>query len=91
MTVEITPQGNARRIAQELLAVAEAMPQFTVNDVKTTTSGPLGLAFIVPDELHEAWSAANLRAEEATTETSTEPDATPRRRGGRKASETPKE
>lgn len=89
MTVEITPQGNATQIAQELLAVAEAHPDFTINDVKTTTSGPLGLAFIVPDELHEAWSSANLRAEAAAGETDT--DAAPRRRGARKATETPKE
>lgn len=91
MTVEITPQGNATRIAQELLAVAEAHPDFTINDVKTTTSGPLGLAFVVPDELHEAWSAANLRAEEAPVDGDTDTDAAPRRRGGRKAAETPKE
>lgn len=89
MTVEITPQGNATRIAQELLAVAEALPQFTVNDVKTTTSGPLGFAFVVPDELHEAWSQANLRAEEAADTTDT--DAAPRRRGRARATETPKE
>jgi hypothetical protein len=89
MTVEITPQGNAARIAQELLAVAEAHPDFTINDVKTTTSGPLGLAFVVPDELHEAWSSANLRVEEAAGDTDT--DVTPRRRAGRKATETPKE
>lgn len=88
MTVEITPQGNAARIARELLAVAEADERFTVNDVKTTTSGPLGFAFIVPDELHEAWSAATLPAEGAA-ETETE---TPRRRGRpARNTETPKE
>lgn len=91
MTVEITPQGNAARIAKELLAVAEALPQFTVNDVKTTTSGPLGLAFIVPDELHEAWSTANLRAEEAAADADTDADAAPRRRGRARATETTKE
>lgn len=90
MTVEITPQGNAPRIARELLAVAEADPRFTINDVKTTTAGPLGLAFIVPDELHETWTAANLAAEEA--EPATAADPAPRRRAGRpRATETPKE
>lgn len=86
MTVEITPQGNAARIAKELLAVAEADERFTINDVKTTTSGPLGFAFIVPDELHEAWAAATM-----PTETTTEAEA-PRRRGRpARNTETPKE
>lgn len=90
MTVEITPQGNAQRIAQELLAVAATDPRFRIEDVKTTTAGPLGLAFIVPDELHEAWTAATMPADETPTETATE--SAPRRRPGRpRAAETPRE
>lgn len=57
-TVEITPSGSASLLAQQLLAVAEADPRFTVNDVKTTTFGPMGLAFIVPTALHETWQQA---------------------------------
>lgn len=90
MTVEITPQGNAQRIAQELLAVAEADPRFHIYDVKTTTSGPLGLAFVVPDELHEAWTAATMPVDEPAADTAGEP-ATRRRAGRPRATEAPKE
>lgn len=84
MTVEITPQGNAARIAKELLAIAEADPRFRIDDVKTTTAGPLGFAFIIPDELHEAWDSANLTEAPVTAE--------PRRGRGRpRATETTKE
>jgi hypothetical protein len=86
MTVEITPQGNATRIAQELLAVAEADDRFRIEDVKTTTSGPLGFAFIVPDELHEAWSAATLPKEEPENG-----NGNARRRGRPRKTETPEE
>jgi len=84
MTVEITPQGNATRIAQELLAIAEADERFRIEDVKTTTFGPLGLAFIVPDELHEAWSNATLPKEETDNS-----NGTARRRGRPRKTETP--
>ena len=88
MTVEITPQGNASRIAQELLAVAGADERFRIEDVKTTTSGPLGFAFIVPDELHEAWVAATLpQAGEAPAE----PNGNGKRRGRPRKTETSEE
>ena len=88
MTVEITPQGNAARIAQELLAVAEADDRFRIEDVKTTTSGPLGFAFIVPDELHEAWSNAGQAAEASHEEGAA---AAPKRRGRPRKTETAEE
>jgi len=84
MTVEITPSGSAALIAQQLLAVAEADERFRVDDVKTTTYGPMGLAFLVPDELHEAWAKTYLAADDEPAdevEDSTEADAAPRRRG----------
>jgi hypothetical protein len=85
MTVEITPQGNATRIAQELLAVAEADERFRIDDVKTTSSGPMGFAFIVPDELHEAWGEAYLpKADEAAGDQ-------PKRRGRPRKTETSEE
>lgn len=87
MTVEITPSGSASLIAQQLLAVAENDPRFTIYDVATTTTGPMGLAFLVPDELHEAWIAAY------TQQTSREPQVAPPRRGrGRpRKTDTPEE
>jgi len=78
MTVEITPSGPAKVLAQQLLAVAENHPDFHIRDVQTTTSGPQGLAFVVPDELHEAWLAAY--APKPAPEASDE-DLKPRRRG----------
>lgn len=88
MTVEITPRGNASTIAQELLAVAEADERFRIEDVKTTTSGPLGFAFIVPDELHEAWQNAGQPVADAVPETSGE---APKRRGRPRKTETAEE
>ena len=85
MTVEITPQGNASRIAQELLAVAEADERFRIDDVKTTSSGPLGFAFIVPDELHEAWVNA------AQPREGNDNGDTPKRRGRPRKTETSEE
>lgn len=81
MTVEITPSGSAKLIAQQLLAVAETDPRFTIDDVKTTTSGPMGLAFLVPEELHEAWVEANVPRADSGEET--EGVAAPRRGRGR--------
>ena len=85
MTVEITPQGNATRIAQELLAIAESDERFRIDDVKTTTSGPLGLAFIIPDELHEAWAGA------APKEEAENGNGGGKRRGRPRKTETPEE
>lgn len=58
-TVEISPAGSATRIAQELLAVA-AHPgnEYRIEQVLTTTSGPNGLAFIVPRGLFTLWDTA---------------------------------
>lgn len=55
--VEMTPAGNAKTLAQQLLAVA-ADPDNTyrVEDVRTTTHGPKGLAFEVPLGLYEIWN-----------------------------------
>lgn len=86
MTVEITPSGPANVLAQQLLAVAEADDRFRIDDVKTTTFGPMGLAFLVPEELHAAWEAAYMVVEaveavaEAVTEVEAEVEA-PKRRG----------
>lgn len=88
MTVEITPQGNAAKIAQELLAVAEADERFRIEDVKTTTSGPLGFAFIVPDGLHEVWANPVTAAREPAAEASGE---APKRRGRPRKTETAEE
>lgn len=90
MTVEITPQGNASRIARELLAIAEADARFRIEDVKTTTSGPLGFAFIVPDELHEAWASptASVQPAEGDEETVTAPK---RGRGRPRKTDSPEE
>lgn len=78
MTVEITPSGSAADLARQLLTVAEALDGFTVNDVKTTTHGPQGLAFLVPDELHEAWL-------EAFMPKPAEPEPEPKPRAAKKA------
>jgi hypothetical protein len=57
MTVEITPApGTASRVAAELLAIAADLG-LRVEDIATTTAGPMGLAFLVPDAIHEAWAA----------------------------------
>lgn len=85
MSVEITPPpGEAPRVARELLAVAEAHPDFTINDVATSTSGPMGLAFVVPEAIAEAWATANAEA-------APEPEAAPRRRRAPAAPAAPKE
>ena len=55
MTVEITPSGSAAVTARQLLDIAETDPRFRIEDVKTTTDGPMGLAFLVPDDLYEVW------------------------------------
>lgn len=58
-TVELSPQGNAPRLAAELLALAaDDSNTYRVEDVKTTTSGPRGLAFLVPVGLYELWDAS---------------------------------
>lgn len=89
MTVEITPSGNPALVARQLLAVAEADPRFRIEDVKTTSSGPMGFAFLVPDELHEAWALEHLApADDNDTETSAE---APKRRGRPRKTETPGE
>lgn len=75
MTVEITPSGNASVLAQQLLAVAAADDRFRVEDVLTTTSGPRGLAFLVPPELHAAWEDIYL------PKPVEEPELKPRTRG----------
>lgn len=78
-TVELTPNGDASGLAQQLLAVAVdlgLMPDV----VRTTSSGPRGLAFIVPPEVHEAWEAAYLTpVKEAKAEEA--PVSAPKRRG----------
>lgn len=55
MTAEISPRGNATVIAAQLLLVAER-DGHGVDAVKTTTSGPNGLAFLVPDALYDTWA-----------------------------------
>jgi hypothetical protein len=81
MTVEITPSGPASIVARQLLTVAENDPRFGVDDVKTTTSGPMGLAFLVPDELYAAWENAYLP--KADDEADSDVPETPKRGRGR--------
>lgn len=56
MTAEISPRGNAQAIAAQLLEVA-VRDGHGVDAVKTTTCGPNGLAFLVPDALYDTWAA----------------------------------
>lgn len=99
--VEMTPAGNAKLLAQQLLAVA-ADPDNTyrVDDVKTTTSGPRGLAFLVPAGLYDIWNLetngispeVSVPEAELEDETEAEPVAeAPRTRRGRKAASDGKE
>lgn len=90
MTVEITPGTRAPLIAQQLLAVAEADERFTVNDVKTSSSGPLGFAFLVPIPLHEAWLEA-FPPVNAEADGNGNGNAEPKRRGRPRKTETPEE
>lgn len=77
--VELTPSGDASRLAAQLLAVAADLG-FSVDVVKTTTSGPRGLAFIVPAPVHQAWEWGYLTpVEEAKA--AQEPVSAPKRRG----------
>lgn len=80
MTVEITPSGSAKTTAQQLLEIAETDPRFRIDDVKTTTDGPLGLAFLVPDALYEAWEAKHLPEGPVEVAETTEADI-PKQRG----------
>lgn len=70
-TVELSPSGSAPLLASELLAIAAATDNpYRVDDVRTTSSGPRGLAFLVPVGLYELWDAtvrtpaAEAKAEE---------------------------
>lgn len=55
--VEMTPAGNAKLLAQQLLAVAaDTDNTYRIDDVKTTSSGPKGLAFLVPVGLYDIWN-----------------------------------
>ena len=57
--VEVTPGGDASELARQLLAVAaDPSNRYRVEDVKTTTAGPMGLAFLLPVGLYEAWQAS---------------------------------
>lgn len=57
--VEVTPGRDAAELARQLLVVAESTDNaYRVDDVKTTTSGPMGLAFMVPLGLYDAWQAS---------------------------------
>lgn len=90
MTVEITPSGSAKLIAQQLLAIAENDDRFTVYDVATTSSGPMGFAFLVPDALHAAWADAHQpKAEE--DDDGPEVAAPRRGRGRPRKTDTPEE
>lgn len=85
-TVEITPNGSPAEMAKQLLAVAESADNdYTVDDVRTTTSGPMGLAFLVPLGLYEAWSgvptARTEQAEEVDEQPVEEVKTNSRRRG----------
>lgn len=55
-SVELTPGNDTVALAQQLLYVASLdTNRYRVEDVKTTTSGPMGLAFLLPVGLYEAW------------------------------------
>lgn len=96
--VEMTPAGNAKLLAQELLAVA-ADPDniYRIDDVKTTTSGPRGLAFLVPAGLYDIWNfvtngiSPEVSVPEAELEDETEPVEVPKARRGRRATSDGKE
>lgn len=76
---ELTPSGNAGDLARQLLAVASDLG-LRPDVVRTTTTGPRGLAFVVPLELHAAWEAAYITpVEEAKA--AEEPVSAPKRRG----------
>lgn len=77
MTAEISPRGNAQLIAAQLLEVA-VRDGFGVDSVKTTSSGPNGLAFLVPDALFETWAAEFVP--KPTAEELALPPASPKRR-----------
>lgn len=54
--VEMTPGPNRSELARQLLDVAARNDNpYRITDVKTTTAGPLGLAFLVPAGLYHAW------------------------------------
>lgn len=83
--VELTPSGEARELAAQLLAAA-AEAGLPADAVRTTTHGPMGLAFLVPVAVHEAWEAAYITpAEEAKA--AEEPVSAPKRRSRTKKSE----
>lgn len=70
-SVELSPSGSAALLAKELLDIAAATGNpYRVDDVRTTSSGPRGLAFLVPLGLYELWDAtvrtpaAEAKAEE---------------------------
>lgn len=55
-TVELTPGNDSVALAQQLLYVASLdSNSYRIEDVKTTSSGPAGLAFLLPTGLYEAW------------------------------------
>lgn len=55
-TVELTPGNDSVALAQQLLHVASLdTNSYRIEDVKTTSSGPAGLAFLLPTGLYEAW------------------------------------
>lgn len=88
-TVELTPGADRVSLAQQLLAVAaDTGNGYRVEDVKTTTSGPLGLALLVPKGLYEAWQTSlgiPVEAEAVEAETATETAAPKRGARTRKA------
>jgi hypothetical protein len=85
-TVELTPGADAKGLAQQLLAVAaDTGNPYRVDDVKTTTSGPLGLAFLVPRGLYDAWqSSLGIPVEAEAVEEPTETAAPKRGNRNRK-------
>lgn len=58
MAVVTPPQGEDPGVVAAVLLDLADDP----SDVKTTMDGPLGLAFIVPDELAEKWAGIEAKA-----------------------------
>lgn len=90
--VEMTPSGKAAVLAQQLLEVA-ADPDNTyrIEDVKTTTAGPRGLAFLVPAGLYDIWNftvngiSPEVSVPETELDDETEEAAKPRSRARKTA------
>ena len=74
MALVVPEKGQARAVAKKLLDFA-VVP----GEVQTTADGPDGVSFVVPDDLYDAYMAAEEKA--PAVEVADEGPPAPKRRG----------